>query len=167
MSIRNLKDGSNKPWLFECYPDGRGRRRVRKRFATKGEASAYEKFIIREMEDKPWLGDKPDNRRLSNLIDIWFAHYGKTLVNGSAIYAKFQLMVEAMGNPIASQFNVKMYSEFRSLRMAAKFCLSMRTDGKEASQVYPRSTPSWPDSKRYSTNSKRLASGRFQTHSKR
>ncbi|CAH8217210.1 hypothetical protein VAEKB19_4040001 [Vibrio aestuarianus] len=24
MSVRNLKDGSKKPWLCECYPQGRG-----------------------------------------------------------------------------------------------------------------------------------------------
>ncbi|CAH8201332.1 hypothetical protein VAE151_560176 [Vibrio aestuarianus] len=24
MSARNLKDGSKKPWLCECYPQGRG-----------------------------------------------------------------------------------------------------------------------------------------------
>ncbi len=37
MSIRNLKDGSKKPWLCECYPQGRTSKRIRKRFATKGE----------------------------------------------------------------------------------------------------------------------------------
>lgn len=34
MTIRNLKDGSNKPWICECYPTGRSGKRVRKRFAT-------------------------------------------------------------------------------------------------------------------------------------
>ena len=44
MSIRNLKDGSKKPWLCECYPNGRTGKRVRKRFTTKGEAAAFELF---------------------------------------------------------------------------------------------------------------------------
>ncbi len=65
MAIRNLKDGSTKPWICECYPTGRTGKRVRKRFATKGEAAAYEKFIMREVDDKPWLGNKPDYRRTS------------------------------------------------------------------------------------------------------
>lgn len=55
MAIRNLKDGSTKPWICECYPTGRTGKRVRKRFATKGEAAAYETFIMREVDDKPWL----------------------------------------------------------------------------------------------------------------
>lgn len=53
MSIRNLKDGSKKPWLCECYPNGRTGKRVRKKFATKGEAAAFERFTMQEIEDKP------------------------------------------------------------------------------------------------------------------
>lgn len=77
MSIRNLKDKSLKPWLCECYPNGRSGKRVRKRFATKGEATAYERYVMREIEDKPWLGGKPDHRRLSELLERWWAIHGK------------------------------------------------------------------------------------------
>ncbi|HFQ5300987.1 TPA: tyrosine-type recombinase/integrase [Vibrio vulnificus] len=118
MAIRNLKDGSNKPWICECYPTGRSGKRVRKRFATKGEAAAYEKFIMREVDDKPWLGNKPDYRRLSDIVDLWYSHYGRTLVNGDVIIQKFHHMVKAMGNPVASTFSSKMYSDFRSKRMS-------------------------------------------------
>ncbi len=61
MSIRNLKDGSKKPWLCECYPNGRRGKRVRKRFTTKGEAVAYELHLMKKMDDKPWMGSKPDS----------------------------------------------------------------------------------------------------------
>lgn len=77
MSIRNLNDDSTKPWICECYPTGRSGKRVRKRFATKGEAAAYEKFIMREIDDKPWKGNKPDYRRLSDVVEQWFDLYGK------------------------------------------------------------------------------------------
>lgn len=53
MSIRNLKDGSS-----ECYPNGRDGKRIRKRFATKGEIAAFERFTMNEIDDKPWLGEK-------------------------------------------------------------------------------------------------------------
>lgn len=59
MSIRNLKDGSKKPWFCECYLNGRQGKRVRKRFATKGEAAAFERFVTREIEDKPWKAINP------------------------------------------------------------------------------------------------------------
>ncbi len=118
MSIRNLKDGSKKPWLCECYPNGRANKRVRKRFATKGEASSYELFLMRDIEAKPWLAQKPDNRRLSKLVEIWYSHYGRTLAKGDAIAQKFYHMVQAMGDPVASTLTSKMYSDFRSKRMA-------------------------------------------------
>lgn len=107
-----------KTWLCECYPNGRNNKRVRKRFATKGEASSYELFLMREVDNKPWKGNKPDNRRLSDLVELWFAHYGRTLVKGEVIIKKFRHMVQAMGNPVASAFSSKMYSDFRGKRMS-------------------------------------------------
>ena len=70
MTVRKLPSGK---WLCECYPSGRTGKRVRKQFATKGEANAYELFIMGETEDKPWLGEKPDSRRLSEVIALWYS----------------------------------------------------------------------------------------------
>ena len=120
MSIRNLKDGSTKPWICECYPNGRAGKRVRKKFATKGEAKAFELHTMKEIDDKPWMGDKPDHRRLSQLIELWYSHYGATLTKGNVIHSKFLRMANAMGNPIATVFNAKTYSEFRSNRMSGQ-----------------------------------------------
>ncbi|WP_244949890.1 phage integrase, partial [Vibrio sagamiensis] len=50
--------------------------------------------------------------------ELWFTHYGATLANGSVIQNKFLKMADVMGNPIASSFTSKMYSTFRSQRMA-------------------------------------------------
>lgn len=78
-------------------------------------------MYIRNLKDsakKPWLCDKPDHRRLGDVIELWFELYGKTLANGSVIYQKFQHMGEAMANPLASQFNSKIYADFRARRMS-------------------------------------------------
>lgn len=107
---------------------------VRKRFATKGEASAYELFLMRDVEAKPWLVQKPDNRRLSKLIEIWYSHYGRTLTKGDAIAQKFHHMVQAMNDPVASTLTSKMYSDFRSKRMAGEFIF--------VDQRWNRGTPS-------------------------
>ncbi|OCH29090.1 integrase [Aliivibrio fischeri] len=120
MAIRNLKDNSKKPWLCECYPTGREGKRIRKRFATKGEAATFEQYTMKEIDDKPWLGDKPEHRRLSALIEIWFTMYGTNLSNGQVIYQKFEHMVKAMGNPVASRFTSRIYAEFRRKRMAGE-----------------------------------------------
>ncbi|EOD1457228.1 tyrosine-type recombinase/integrase [Escherichia coli] len=54
MAVRKLTTGK---WLCECYPAGRSGRRVRKQFATKGEALAFERHTMEETESKPWLGE--------------------------------------------------------------------------------------------------------------
>ena len=82
MYISNLKDGSKKPWLCECYPNGRTGKRIRKKFATKGEAAAFERFTMKEVDDKPWMGIKPDNRRMSELLENWWTIHGNTLKSG-------------------------------------------------------------------------------------
>ncbi|EOW9372200.1 site-specific integrase [Vibrio cholerae] len=118
MSVRNLKDGSKKPWLCECYPQGREGKRVRKRFATKGEATAYENFIMREVDDKPWMGSKPDNRRLSELLETWWQVHGHTIKSGKVVYRKTALTIKELGDPIASTFTSKQYLSFRANRVS-------------------------------------------------
>ncbi len=52
MTVRKLESGR---WFCECYlgrPDGR---RLRKQFATKGEALTYERHVMDEIASKPWL----------------------------------------------------------------------------------------------------------------
>ncbi|MGU3846479.1 phage integrase, partial [Vibrio diabolicus] len=95
-------DGSKKPWLCECYPQGRAGKRVRKRFATKGEATAFELHLMKEVDDKPWLGTKPDHRRLSDLVDLWFKLHGKNLKSGDHTRLRLESMVLDLSNPIAS-----------------------------------------------------------------
>ncbi|NNN99058.1 MULTISPECIES: tyrosine-type recombinase/integrase [Vibrio] len=118
MSVRNLKDGSKKPWLCECYPQGRNGKRVRKRFATKGEANAYENFVMREVDDKPWLGDKPDHRRLSELIELWYQLHGKNLRSGSHSKARMLHIAEALNNPIASLLSANDLAHYRANRVS-------------------------------------------------
>ncbi|KNH57301.1 site-specific integrase [Vibrio cholerae] len=131
MSVRNLKDGSKKPWLCECYPQGREGKRVRKRFATKGEATAYENFIMREMDDKPWMGSKPDNRRLSELLETWWQVHGHTIKSGKVVYRKTALTIKELGDPIASTFTSKQYLAFRANRVS-----HFNKDNKSLSPTY-------------------------------
>lgn len=132
MSIRNLKDGSKKPWLCECYPNGRGGKRVRKRFATKAEASSYEVYLMKQVDDKPWLGDKPDHRRLSELLDVWWQVHGHTIKSGKEVYRKTALTIKELGDPVASTFTARQYLEFRANRVSHFH----KDDKKSLSPVY-------------------------------
>ena len=86
MAVRNLKDGNKLPWLCECYPQGRKGKRIRKRFATKGEALAFEKYTMQEVEDKPWLGEKIEQRRLLEMITLWHHRHGISLTDAKYTY---------------------------------------------------------------------------------
>lgn len=49
MAERKLK---TQKWICECYPAGRSGRRIRKQFATKGEAQAFERHTMDEADAK-------------------------------------------------------------------------------------------------------------------
>lgn len=117
MSIRNLKDSSDKPWLCECYPHGRDGKRIRKKFATKGEAASFELFTMKKVDDKPWLGEKVDNRRLSELIKRWHDLHGQQLTKPELRLRKLDLICNGMGDPIASKITVNDFANYRQMRL--------------------------------------------------
>lgn len=45
MAVRKIDNGK---WICECYPSGRSGYRIRKQFATKGEALAFERHMMDE-----------------------------------------------------------------------------------------------------------------------
>ncbi|ANU36253.1 tyrosine-type recombinase/integrase [Vibrio scophthalmi] len=128
MAVRNLKDNSKKHWLCECYPNGREGKRVRKRFATKGEAVAYELYLMKEIDDKPWLGDKPDHRRLSELVDLWYELHGKKLKSGAHTKGRMEHVIRGLGNPIATQLDARKLAHYRAARKDQR-------KGKEGSEL--------------------------------
>ncbi|MCS6101379.1 MULTISPECIES: phage integrase [Shewanella] len=121
MSVRNLKDGTDKPWLCECYPNGREGRRVRKKFATKGEATAFELFTMKAVNDKPWLGEKADNRRLSELIQRWHDLHGRQLNSTYGRMRRMQIFCKVLEDPIANCITANDFANFRNLRMNGDF----------------------------------------------
>lgn len=137
MSVRNTKDGSKKPWLAEVYPDGRSGSRKRKKFATKGEALAWEQSI----SDSHANADVPeaDARRLSDLVNLWYALHGQSLKDGSSRKSKLLHIAEELGNPIATDFSVRDFSSYREKRLsgeiADKRAIKTETKGVSVTSV--------------------------------
>jgi integrase len=117
MSIRNLKDGSDKPWICECYPNGRDGKRIRKKFATKGEATAFELYTMKKVDEKPWLGEKVDNRKLSELIKRWYDLHGQQLAQPETRLRKLQLTCDGMNDPVASKITINDFANYRQMRL--------------------------------------------------
>lgn len=123
MSVRKQPSGK---WLAEVYPEGRPSKsnpdapRLRKQFATKGEALAFEAFVLDPDKGKPWLGEQSargDERRLSDLVALWYGRHGQTLADGARRRDKLVWLAEALGNPIATEFNAQQFAAYREARL--------------------------------------------------
>lgn len=117
MTIRKLESGK---WLCECYPGGRTGKRVRRQFATKGEAVAFEKHTTEEADNKPWLGEKQDIRKLSELIDLWQSVHGVTLADSSNTVHRLKIICESLGDPIAATITSEDIAEHRKRRLSGE-----------------------------------------------
>lgn len=47
---------------------------------------------MKEVDDKSWMGIKPDNRRMSELLETWWNLHGHTLKSGKHEVAPEQLL---------------------------------------------------------------------------
>ncbi|MFM4731845.1 phage integrase [Aeromonas salmonicida] len=74
MSIKKLDDGQ---YQVDVRPTGRNGKRIRRRFAKKHEAVAFERHVLATQHDKPWQSKPADARTLAELIEIWWAHKGQ------------------------------------------------------------------------------------------
>ncbi|WP_241612730.1 phage integrase [Rosenbergiella epipactidis] len=123
MAVKKLPSGK---WQAQVFPNGRDGRRIRRQFATKGEALAFERHVREEAQDKPWLGEKIDKRRLIDLVDTWFNTHGITLSDGLTRKKSMIFASLAMGNPLASEFNAKLFASYREKRLSGKITRSDR-----------------------------------------
>lgn len=117
MAIRKLQDGH---WMCECYPAGRSKRRIRKKFTTKSEAIAFENHITNNAVDKPWLGEKQDRRLLSELIEQWHSLHGITLADPKRLMAKLKIICTGLGDPIAAELTTADFANYREHRLKGK-----------------------------------------------
>lgn len=131
MPIRKLSNGK---WCADFYPLGReAGKRVRKMFATKGEALAFERFAFDADKNKEWLQSKQDDRTLLQLVDTWYSAHGITLGDGIKRLEAMKYACECMGHPSAVEFNAELFSKYREKRLSGALS---RTD--RIKQVSPR-----------------------------
>lgn len=123
MTVSKLDSGK---WQAQVFPNGRDGKRIRRQFATKGEALAFERHIKGEAQVKPWLGEKSDKRRVVDLVEIWYNAHGVTLSDGLKRKGSMEFACSAMGNPLAAEFNAKIFATYREQRLSGKITRSDR-----------------------------------------
>lgn len=131
MPVRKLANGK---WCADFYPLGRENgKRVRKNFATKGEALAFENFAFDSDRNKEWLSSKEDDRKLSDLVTAWYSAHGITLGDGKRRLDAMLYACECMGSPSATEFNAELFSKYRERRLSGVYARTERVK-----QVAPR-----------------------------
>lgn len=138
MTIRKLDDGKPLIWLADLRPLGRDGPRKRRRFATKAEATAWESWVQGQYADKPWLGEGPDERTLTDLVERWFGLHGQSLRDSERRRAKLLWVCESLGNPLASNFTAKDFARYREGRLSGELAdrrASSEEKGVNASTV--------------------------------
>lgn len=114
MTVAKLASGK---WQCDFRVNGKDSRRIRKKFDTKGEAVSYEQYYRDEAQNKPWMGEKEDRRRLSEIIELWHNLHGQALVASKTRLAKLQIVCNGLGNPIAAQLTAKDWAHYRDRRL--------------------------------------------------
>jgi integrase len=114
MTIKKVE----KKWLVDVYPHGREGKRVRKKFDTRLEAQRYEKYVLnKSFDDKDWNPSKEDNRKLSELINIWFESHGRYLKGASQRVRTLRNLDRRLGSPVAKKVSPTNYMLERSNRI--------------------------------------------------
>lgn len=121
MAIKKTDSG----WLVDIQPGGRGSRRLRKTFRTQAEAKNWEIWVKSNANNQAdWMPEKKDLRRLEELATIWFDHHGKELRAAEDTYKRIKAAIAAIKNPIASEFNSKIFAAYRAQRLDTGISLS-------------------------------------------
>ncbi|CAH8242317.1 hypothetical protein VAEKB19_6520008 [Vibrio aestuarianus] len=71
-----------------------------------------------EVDDKPWLGDKIERRRLVDMIDLWQERHGQSLAHSKYTYNKLKVIGLAVDDPLYHKFTPAMFTEYSTRRLA-------------------------------------------------
>lgn len=131
MAIKRLTNNDDKKsvsgWLVDIQPGGRGGKSYRKTFRTQAEAKVWETWLKAQVNSNAaWAPEKRDTRKLLALAEIWYESHGRELQAAEDTYKRIKAVIEAMGNPIASDFDVTTFTKYRAGRIDAGITLSMR-----------------------------------------
>ncbi|WP_429134244.1 phage integrase [Aeromonas hydrophila] len=111
MSIKKLDDGQ---YQVDVRPTGRNGKRIRRKFAKKHEATAFERYVLAHQHDKAWVDKPKDARALSELIQLWWLYHGQHDKWGVEKRRMLDLLDKTMGHPRVSQIDNHMLATYRA-----------------------------------------------------
>lgn len=117
MAIKRLENGQ---WELNIKPGGRMGKQIRKIFGTQAEAKMAEIYYRSQHQKNPeWVPPKRDNRRLKDLVKIWFQSHGQNLSSGEDTKNRLIALADYLKNPVAAEFKSSDFTKYRSERLSA------------------------------------------------
>ncbi|HBA9741981.1 TPA: tyrosine-type recombinase/integrase [Escherichia coli] len=116
MSIKQLKDGR---YQVDVRPQGAEGKRIRKIFTLKSKAQDYEKYVLQNMHNKPWLEKPADKRHLSELAEMWWMLDGQNQPYGETYLQRLNKVIREMGDPRANGVTRKFLLSYRANKLSA------------------------------------------------
>lgn len=89
-------------------------KQYKKNTKTRKEAVAWEADAITKLERHETVSSRPDNRRLSELVDEWFNFHGHSLKTGKSRQTELHAIVKDLGNPVARTFSASDFARYRT-----------------------------------------------------
>lgn len=121
MSITKRSDGK---WLVNLKPGGRSGHQVKRVFTTQGEAKAFVNWVhAQQHQDPDWSPVARDNRKLSELLGLWFTSHGQVLASGRDSFARMNSVADHMGDPTTFQLRER-FDLYRQTSISAGKSLS-------------------------------------------
>lgn len=106
----------NSLWRVDIQPGGRSGKRIRKSFKTQAEAKRYKSYILGKDATGEW-NPVTDNRRLSELIELWHTLHGYTLKNDDRRKTNLLAIAEAVKNPKAIDLKPALWLTYQAARL--------------------------------------------------
>lgn len=128
MAYKKKRKAADSIWELEgggylvdlSHPDNKDKR-VRKKHRTLGEAKNHKTWVLSSWADDPeWIPKKSnkDNRRLSELVHLWYDSSGQFLEDGERRKNKLINLSSILGNPIARTINKSIFTDYRVKRLS-------------------------------------------------
>ncbi|WP_216636743.1 phage integrase [Endozoicomonas ascidiicola] len=116
MSI--IKDRVTGLWKLDVRVGEYGKR-YRKTCETKRECIEYHDFLKRKYkEGKPWQTEAVDNRRLTELIELWYNAKGTDLSDGFRRKQVLLNIAAFLDNPIARSLTIGGFNQYKAIKKA-------------------------------------------------